>query len=253
MQPIHPPIRLLALALALGTILFGITAVATLARPVARSGAAPLVAGSASIRLTAPDEAVTQGSSFSVALDATGLGDALSAFQVDVAFDPAILTFNGVTPGTLLGSTGRATVCPPAETSPGRVRFACASAGAAAGVSSPGLLATLNFTARSPGSSSLALEGVQLVDGSRPPAAFSVNSRNASVTIAGPAAPTATPTTTPTTAPTTTPTTTPTATPTAITPKSFDLFLPKVDMSTESSRESIPKDEERVFLPAVGR
>ena len=241
MQPIHSHIRLIALALAAGTILFGLTAAATLARPLARLNTAPLAAGSASIRLAGPGAAVPPGQSFSVPLEATALDNPLSAFQVDVTFDPTILTFNGIATGPLLGSSGRAIVCPPAVSSPGRVRFVCTSAGEATGASSPGLLATLHFSAHSPGSSSLALEGVQLVDGGRPPALFSVNSQNSEVTVAGPAA-------------TPTVTATPTATPTATaTPDSFDLFLPNVEMNSQSSRGSAPQNDEWLFLPAVGR
>lgn len=228
MRLVH--LRLLVLALAVGAVLFGLSAATTQARPGSAQSAAQPAAGTASLGLTGPASAVPQGQSFAIPLDATQLADALSAFQVDVSFDPAILAFNGVTPGPLLATTGRAVVCPPAEqTAAGRVRFACASAGDGAGPTATGTLATLSFSALRPGSSPLALEAVQLVDGARPPALFSVSSQNASVTVsAAPAAPTAT-------------------------PSSFDLFLPNVETGSQSVRETTPQAQPQIFLPDVGR
>ena len=71
-------------------------------------------------------------------------------------------------------------ICPdPAYPAPGKVRFACAGAGEAAGPTGSGALATLTFTALGVGTSPLTLSGLQLAGAGVPPAAIDSSAQGA--------------------------------------------------------------------------
>ena len=83
---------------------------------------------SALLTVVASPALVGVGETLTATVHASSLSAGLSGFQVDVSYDPAVLTPTASAPGSLLGATGRAVVCPPAtHPSDGSVRFACAN------------------------------------------------------------------------------------------------------------------------------
>ncbi|MFP4345144.1 MAG: C25 family cysteine peptidase [Anaerolineales bacterium] len=118
------------------------------------------------VRVVAGSGEVTTESTASFAVvveDAQNLG----SFDVELAFDSSLLRVNSVTPGDLLGSTGRSTspVDPVIDNAAGRVTFGSSSAGPQAGPAGSGTLAVLSYTTLvTPGVSALELQVVQLRD-----------------------------------------------------------------------------------------
>jgi hypothetical protein len=80
----------------------------------------------------------------------------LGSYSFTIEWDPAVLSFAGVSNGTMLGSTGRAVVCPPPSVGSDSVSFGCTSIGVTPGPDGEGVLATITFSA--------AAEGVSFVD-----------------------------------------------------------------------------------------
>lgn len=243
--------------------------------PLAES--ARLASGSATLRALAPVNALRVGQIFTVTLQMEGATVPVSAVQVDVAYNPALLQFRSFTGGDFLRSSGRSVVCPPAATGTGTLRLACASSGAVDGPTGSGSLAVLTFAALAGGSSDLTLANAQVMDSSRPPAAFTLTTANGAVTVASdatatptstatatttPAEPTATPTATPTSTPdhtptatatpTETPSVTPTASPTPVQPQvELKLYLPIIGGGGSTTDE--PDASIQVWLPAIAR
>jgi hypothetical protein len=218
---------------------------------------APVTAGAASLTLTGPTQPIQISDPVTVTLKSAALNDALSAFEVAITYDPNILALNGVSPGSLLASSGRAVICPPSARTADGVRFACASSGAAQGPTAAGDLAILHFAAVGAGSSPLVIASAQLIDGNRPPTLFGVTSQGTVVAVLAPAT-TATPTATPTPSPTATatpsPTATATATPTASTPSGSDsIFLPFVGKGMSARDDTATESGDSLFLPNVNR
>lgn len=137
----------------------------------------------------------------------------LGAFEFTVAYDAALLSFSGFSPGPFASSTGRPIECLPPSNAPGSVLIRCATLGGAPpGASGSGNLGTLQFVPLAEGTSALDVQSVTLLepDAGTIPASAS----DGSVTI-GPctgACSTVTPTATP--SPTPMPTDTPIPTPT---------------------------------------
>lgn len=112
---------------------------------------------------------VDVGSTFSLNVDITDITD-LYAFQFDIGFDPTVLSANSVSEGPFLSSGGGTTLFIPGtiDNGSGLVSFtADALTGPISGVSTgatPGVLATLQFTALSTGTSPITLSNIMLLD-----------------------------------------------------------------------------------------
>lgn len=180
-----------------------------------RSLSQPRLPSGPTVSVSPPAGALEVGDVFTVAVAVSEVDVPLSAFQFDLAYDPAVLGHLHTTADSFLEVNGRESVCPDAAPASGTIRFACASAGLGAGPTGGGALAVLTFQAIAEGRSSLLLAGVQLVDGARPPALLPATAVDGEVTIGDGVAPTATPTAT--------------AVPTATSePSNPTLFLPVV-------------------------
>lgn len=158
-------------------------AVGIVSLPGLFTGEAAATAGAGTLTLVAPTGPLTVGDTVQVTVQMQGAGGPVAAAQAEVVYDPAVLEFRSVAPAGFLSGTGRQVVCPPPAQSSGRARFACASAGANDGPTGNGTLVTLTFGAIGAGQSSLALEGISLVNSSRPPAAISSSSQGAQLTV----------------------------------------------------------------------
>lgn len=87
----------------------------------------------------------------------------LAAFQVDVAYNPAIVHITQVAPGPFLASTGRTPnpVGPIIDNVGGRVVLGAFTFGAQAGANGTGVLATLTLEPQAVGASALRLQNLQ--------------------------------------------------------------------------------------------
>lgn len=142
-------------------------------------------AGAGTLALVAPGGPVTVGDKVQVTVQMQGASGPVSAAQAEVVYNPAVLEFRSVAPAGFLSATGRQVVCPPPAQSSGRARFVCASAGPNDGPTGNGALVTLTFGAIGAGQSSLSLEGISLINSSRPPAAISASTQSAQLTVEG--------------------------------------------------------------------
>ncbi len=97
----------------------------------------------------------------------------LASFQIDLVYDPAIVSVSGVSVAAFLGSTGRvvAPVGPTIDNLAGKVTFGAFSFGSPAGASGAGMLATITFLPKSVGATALRLQATTLSD----PAATAVS------------------------------------------------------------------------------
>ncbi|MCI0692636.1 cohesin domain-containing protein [candidate division KSB1 bacterium] len=88
------------------------------------------------------------------------------AFQFDIVYNPAVVHAQSVTLGGFLSSTGRTPipVGPEIDNGLGQLRFAAATIGTNAGPDGLGIIATVTFQAQARGTTSLALQNVQLSD-----------------------------------------------------------------------------------------
>lgn len=144
---------------------------------------AAATAGAGTLALVAPGGPVTVGDTVQVTVQMQGASGPVAAAQAEVVYNPAVLEFRSVAPAGFLSGTGRQVVCPPPSQSSGRAKFACASTGPNDGPTGNGTLVTLTFGAIGPGQSSLSLEGISLVNSSRPPAAISSSTQGAQLTV----------------------------------------------------------------------
>lgn len=90
----------------------------------------------------------------------------LGGFQVELAYDPSVMTVKDVAMGDFLVSTGRSKIPlgPQVNNEEGTALLGAATFGDAPGPDGSGLLATITCVARGEGSSALSLQGVQVVD-----------------------------------------------------------------------------------------
>jgi hypothetical protein len=149
------------------------------------------------VRVVAPVAWPPDGGSFEVRVEVEEVSD-LAAFEFRLAFDPAVLAFDGVRAGALVVSTGRSTTCSGADFfTPQRDVFAfnCRTLGseplAPAGA---GVLAVATFHPISRGPSPLYLTGVRLIDSLGGEISYAVAQGSVTIAVgARTAAPTATP------------------------------------------------------------
>jgi hypothetical protein len=185
----------------------------------------------------APTGPVDVAAVFPITITVDMVGETASAFQFDLSYNPAILSFRYTDNGDFLTATGRDMTCPAEASGPGMIRLACAAAGDSPGSSGGGNLTTLFFEGLVDGQSALALSNAQLASDGRPPTQISLQLQDGQVTIGMPvtetptatstvtATATATLTPTPTSTPTQTPTATTTATPEPSPPTIYLPFL----------------------------
>jgi hypothetical protein len=164
-------------------IVFAGLAVGIVSLPELLTGNAAATAGEGTLALVVPADKVTVGDTVQVTVQMQGASGPVAAAQAEVVYDPAVLEFRSVVPAGFLSGTGRQVVCPPPAQSSGRARFACASSGPNDGPTGNGNLVTITFGAIGSGQSSLSLEGISLVNSSRPPAAISSSSQSAQLTV----------------------------------------------------------------------
>ena len=159
------------------------------ARPPASTADPPPVSAvavpqAATARVMAPIGEVDIGQTFPVSITITGLAANLSAFQLDLSYNRAVIGYMRTARGALLGSTGRTVICPPVtQPDEGRVRLGCATTGLPAGASGEGTLAILTFRALDAGRSPLVLSNVQLADDVSPPSIIDFTTQNGSVDV----------------------------------------------------------------------
>jgi general secretion pathway protein D len=143
------------------------------------AGASPLpIVG---VHASAPTAAV--GDTVVVDVDITGVTD-LYAFQFDLQFDPALLSFTGgaSTEGAFLPGGGTTFFIAGTDYGSGAVTATADTLiGVVAGVSGSGILATFSFTAIAAGVSTLTLANVFLLDSDLNTIAFTT--ANASVSV----------------------------------------------------------------------
>ena len=144
----------------------------------------PLGAASASpiLDVTATTPSVSVGSRFEVTIDVMTIAD-LYAYEFDVGFDPHVLRVDSVREGGLLAGFGATYFLPGvADPAAGRVRgIADTLLTPVAGATGSGALLTLDFTAIASGTSSVSLDGVELLDSAFNP--IGVDSTAASIRV----------------------------------------------------------------------
>ena len=147
-----------------------------------------------------PQNQTVGSGAVSVDIKISGASD-LGGYEFTLTWDGAILSFVSVTNGPFLGSTGRTVTCSAPAVTATSVAFGCQTTGPGPGPNGSGALATVQFATVGPGTSALALSGVNVTNTSGGP--FTVNTNGGLVTVQ---VPTATPTATPTPTATVTPT-----------------------------------------------
>lgn len=168
--------------------------------------------GPASVFVQPPFQSVEDGAIVSVDVGVSGAFD-LGAYELNLAFDPAILSFQAATNGSFLSSTGRAVSCRAPVIGVGTVRLTCVTFGDSPdGVYGAGLLANFSFEALVPGTTPIDLNNTKLVDIRALGQAIDLESDGMIDVLPRP---TSTPTHTPTVTLTSTETQTPTETPVA--------------------------------------
>jgi general secretion pathway protein D len=120
--------------------------------PTATSTPAPISCPSIAatvVCIVPPSQLVSSGSTLSIDLVVDNVVN-LAAFQVEVQYDPTLLTYVSATNGVFLGSTGRSTFCPPIILNLTSFVFSCASIGPAPlGPNGTGILFHVTFQATS--------------------------------------------------------------------------------------------------------
>jgi cell division septation protein DedD len=142
-----------------------------------------------------PTDPLEVGAIFTVTIAAGQIESPLSAFQIDLAYNPAVLAFRFSQSRSFLTTTSRQIVCPEPAGVAGTIRLACATTGAAGGPTGDGPLAVLTFAAIANGTSDLTLNNIQLLDTGRPPALLPADLQQGQVIVGPPV--TGTPTDTP--------------------------------------------------------
>ena len=129
-----------------------------------RVAATDLPPGTAAIRYGQPEYVVAPDETTTVDLyveDAANLG----GWELKLTFDPAHVSFEGVTAGPFLSSTGRAATLlgPQGNPATGSVTIGSYSYGSAAGVNGAGVLAHISLRGIAAGQTTLGLSQVKLV------------------------------------------------------------------------------------------
>ena len=194
-----------------------------------------------SVQFNPSSQGVTEGADVVFDLEIGGVTD-LGAYQFTLAFDPTLLTFDSITAGPFLASTGGGVVCigPDVDPIAGTATFGCVMSGAP-GVTGSGILAHVRLGTFCTGSDVLELSSLEIADTAGLP--IPVASQGSAVTVLGtttcptPAPPTATPTATPT-GPTATPTATPTP-PACDATLAFTVCLQPADQSIAQGSDAI--------------
>lgn len=129
----------------------------------------PSSALAATLSLAPTPISVVQGDSFVIDLRISDLAGAeVGGFDVDFAFDPALLSFSGVTFSTQLGDEALGQILTDVLTGAGSLNLAAVSLLSAAALDAlqadPVLLASLTFEAVSAGSGSLSISSAELAD-----------------------------------------------------------------------------------------
>jgi hypothetical protein len=88
----------------------------------------------------------------------------LGAFEFTLPYDPLVMSFQNVTPGPFLSSSGRQVTCLPPLLDTGIVRFGCVTEGNGPGASGGGTLATLQFAVFCPTAAELSFFSVNLAE-----------------------------------------------------------------------------------------
>jgi hypothetical protein len=155
----------------------------------------PAGQGTAILAVFPPTGPLEVGAIFTITIAVGQIESPLSAFQIDLAYNPAVLAFRFSQNGSFLTMTGREIVCPEPAGIAGTIRLACATTGAPAGPTGAGALAVLTFEAIANGASDLTLSNAQLIDTGRPPALLPADLQHGQVIVGPPL--TGTPTNTP--------------------------------------------------------
>jgi general secretion pathway protein D len=148
--------------------------------PSGASPAAPSQPGSQAPRQPAPavlsflppDRTIQVGQDVTLDVLVSNLED-LAEGTLTVSYDPKVLEFHQAVEGELLKRDGSATVETAANPATGMVVLRLKRAEGAKGVSGAGVLATLAFTAKGPGSSPVAIQSPRLLTAARAPLAAS--------------------------------------------------------------------------------
>jgi hypothetical protein len=113
-----------------------------------------------------PPSQVVQSDAAEVAVQVTVEDvDNLGAFEFRMVYDPAVLTFKEVRRGPFIGSTGRGVTCPRAATDGSSVQYGCNTTGyPRPGPGGSGLVATVAFVPKAPGTSPLVFNKVEFAD-----------------------------------------------------------------------------------------
>lgn len=153
-QPARRQFRAIALATA------GCAA-ATLALTLPTAGHS--LAGPTTIRIEPDVATVEVGEVFTLGVTIQDVVD-LMAFQVSIAYQPAVLRYEASQLGPFLGSTGRSVRPLGPVLQPGTVSLGATSLPGAPGPSGGGVLALLGFRALAEGESSIVIHRVELSD-----------------------------------------------------------------------------------------
>jgi general secretion pathway protein D len=122
-------------------------------------------------------------------VNVTGISD-LFAFQFDIGFNPAVLSATSVTEGAVFSSAGVSFFPGFIDNVGGTITFVGDSlSGSGPGLSTDGTLATVLFNSIGPGSSSLTLANIVLLDSGLGDITASVSGASVDVTGGGAAVP----------------------------------------------------------------
>lgn len=169
------------------------------------------------VRIEPAEMMMDVGDTFTLKVMIDGAVD-LGGFQLALVYEPSVVKVERATLGDFLGSTGRSTLPlgPTVDNEAGRLTFGAFTFGSGSGASGTGPLASIMFTARGGGTSSLGLENVQVLDTAGK--AQTVAIQGGVVTVRGAAAPTRAPGAAPSPTFTVSPVATATATATVVPP-----------------------------------
>lgn len=138
-------------------------------------------AGPATLAVIAPS-IVQVGDKFTVTIQAQGITD-LYAFQFDLSFDPQVLQANSINEGSFLASGGSTVFIPGTiDNNAGMISGNAGTlVGNVPGVSGTGNLIVLQFTALAPGTATISLKNVVLLDSNSGEIAANLTSANITI------------------------------------------------------------------------
>ena len=112
--------------------------------------------------LVAPQIQTVSGPSVSVEVQVAGMHD-LGTYSFELSWDDSVLSFDNISNGPFLGSTGRTVTCDPPIVSSNSLSFTCLTAGAEAGPDGSGVIANLEFDVVGSGITPLILSGAKVI------------------------------------------------------------------------------------------